>query len=68
MTEREIIELWKQAVAESEDVYLATVVFVEGSSYREPGARMLMTSCRKRAGTIPSFGGTALDYLSPCLG
>lgn len=52
MTDREIIELWRQALAIGEEVYLATVVFVEGSSYRKPGARMLVTSSGKRAGTV----------------
>jgi xanthine dehydrogenase accessory factor len=52
MTDRDIIELWEQAVAQGDDVYLATVVSVDGSSYRKPGARMLVTSSGKRAGTI----------------
>lgn len=49
---REILELWRTARAQGEDVCLATVVRVEGSSYRKPGARMLLTSGGKRAGTI----------------
>lgn len=52
VVERDIIDLWKQAEARGEDVYLATVVFVQGSSYRKPGARMLVTSSGLRAGTI----------------
>jgi xanthine/CO dehydrogenase XdhC/CoxF family maturation factor len=36
----------------SEKVFLATVVNVQGSTYRQPGARMLMTSSGKIVGTI----------------
>jgi xanthine/CO dehydrogenase XdhC/CoxF family maturation factor len=49
---RQILELWRTARAQGEDVCLATVVRVEGSSYRKPGARMLMTGGGRRAGTI----------------
>lgn len=35
-----------------EPVFLATVVNVQGSTYRQPGARMLMTSSGKMVGTI----------------
>jgi xanthine dehydrogenase accessory factor len=47
-----LVELWKRAKSRGEDVYLATVVHVQGSSYRKPGARMLVTSGGERAGTI----------------
>jgi xanthine/CO dehydrogenase XdhC/CoxF family maturation factor len=47
-----ILELWKRASAAGEDVCLATVVGVEGSAYRRPGARMLLTASGKRAGTV----------------
>jgi xanthine dehydrogenase accessory factor len=50
-TER-LVELWKRAKTRGEDVYLATLVHVRGSSYRKPGARMLVTSSGERAGTI----------------
>jgi xanthine dehydrogenase accessory factor len=50
-TER-LVELWKRAKARGEDVYLATLVHVQGSSYRKPGARMLVTSSGERAGTV----------------
>ncbi len=50
-TER-LVQLWKRAKARGESVYLATVVHVEGSSYRKPGARMLVTGSGERAGTI----------------
>ncbi len=35
-----------------EQVFLATVVHVQGSTYRQPGARMLMTAADKMVGTI----------------
>src|SRR5690348_6123716 len=47
-----LIELWTRAKERGEEVYLATVVHVQGSSYRKPGARMLVTSGGERAGTI----------------
>jgi xanthine dehydrogenase accessory factor len=49
---RRILELWRTARAQGEDVCLATVVRVEGSAYRKPGARMLLTSSGRRAGTV----------------
>lgn len=49
---RQILELWRTALAQGEDVCLATVVRVEGSAYRKPGARMLLTRGGRRAGTI----------------
>lgn len=47
-----ILELWKAAQAAGDGVCLATVVGVEGSAYRRPGARMLMTASGRRAGTV----------------
>jgi xanthine/CO dehydrogenase XdhC/CoxF family maturation factor len=47
-----VLSLWKDASATGEDYVLATVVSVEGSSYRKPGARMLITKSGRRAGTI----------------
>lgn len=49
---RLILKLWKEARERNDDICLATVVGIEGSSYRKPGARMLMTSSGRRAGTI----------------
>jgi len=49
---RQIVELWRAAQAGNEEVCLATVVRVEGSSYRKPGARMLLTRGGRRAGTV----------------
>lgn len=40
---KEIIKAWDQAVKEGKQTALATVVHLEGSSYRRPGARMLIT-------------------------
>lgn len=49
---RQIVDLWRAAKAGSEEICLATVVRVEGSSYRKPGARMLLTRSGQRAGTV----------------
>ena len=49
---RQILELSRKARENGEEVCLATVVRVEGSSYRKPGARMLLTSGGRRVGTI----------------
>jgi xanthine dehydrogenase accessory factor len=47
-----ILSLWRRAQARGEAVCVATVVHVEGSSYRKPGARMLVTAGGERAGSI----------------
>ena len=47
-----VLQLWRQIADGVEECVLATVVRVEGSSYRKPGARMLMTKSGLRAGTI----------------
>ncbi|MGC2300842.1 MAG: XdhC family protein [Acidobacteriaceae bacterium] len=55
---RQILDLWKRAGAAgsadraAEEICLATVVAIEGSAYRRPGARMLLTASGQRAGTI----------------
>jgi len=50
---RQILELWREARENGEEICLATVVEVEGSSYRKPGARMLLArGGRRAAGTI----------------
>ncbi|HZD47544.1 MAG TPA: XdhC family protein, partial [Silvibacterium sp.] len=48
----QILNLWKESREKGEEICLATVVGVEGSSYRKPGARMLITRGGRRAGTI----------------
>jgi xanthine dehydrogenase accessory factor len=53
MTDLEhILPLWNELESSGADYVLATVVNVEGSSYRRPGARMLMAQDGRRAGTV----------------
>jgi xanthine/CO dehydrogenase XdhC/CoxF family maturation factor len=53
MTDLEpILSLWRELEAARADYVLATVVGVEGSSYRRPGARMLLTHDGRRVGTV----------------
>jgi len=47
-----VLKLWREARGRNDEICLATVVGIEGSSYRKPGARMLLTSSGRRAGTI----------------
>jgi xanthine dehydrogenase accessory factor len=47
-----ILPLWHELEAAGADYVLATVVAVEGSSYRRPGARMLLAQDGRRAGTV----------------
>ena len=49
---RDLLRAWDCARANGEEVVLATVVRVQGSSYRKPGARMLLSGCGKRIGMI----------------
>ena len=49
---QDLLKLWQQASAAGEDISLATVVRVEGSSYRKPGARMLLTHGGRRSGMV----------------
>lgn len=49
---REIIKAYDEAVKERKQTALATVVHLEGSSYRRPGARMLITEEGKLTGGI----------------
>ncbi|WP_159473127.1 XdhC family protein [Dyadobacter sp. 3J3] len=48
----DIIEAYYKAIAEGKRMALATVVHVEGSSYRRPGARMLVTEDGQLTGAI----------------
>ena len=48
----QILPLWRELEASGVDYVLATVVAVEGSSYRKPGARMLLAQDGRRAGTV----------------
>src|SRR5579884_4026581 len=53
MTDLEhILPLWNELESSGADYVLATVVGVEGSSYRRPGARMLIAQDGRRAGTV----------------
>ena len=53
MTDLErILSLWHEMEAAGADYVLATVVAVEGSSYRKPGACMLIAPDGRRAGTV----------------
>src|ERR1700690_3858014 len=53
MTDLEhILPLWRELESAKADYVLATVVAVEGSSYRRPGARMLLSQDGRRAGTV----------------
>jgi len=53
MTDLEnILPLWHELEAAGADYVLATVVDVEGPSYRKPGARMLIARDGRRAGTV----------------
>ncbi len=48
----QILPLWRELENSEVDYVLATVVAVEGSSYRKPGARMLLAQDGRRAGTV----------------
>ena len=48
----DIIQSYQQAQQEGKKTVLATVVHVEGSSYRRPGARMLVTEDGQLTGAI----------------
>ena len=53
MTDLEnILPLWHELEAAGSDYVLATVVDVDGPSYRKPGARMLIAADGRRAGTV----------------
>jgi xanthine dehydrogenase accessory factor len=53
MTDLEhILPLWRELETAGVDYVLATVVEVQGSSYRRPGARMLLAADGRRAGTV----------------
>lgn len=47
-----ILPLWNELESAGADYVLATIVAVEGSSYRRPGARMLLAQDGRRAGTV----------------
>jgi xanthine dehydrogenase accessory factor len=47
-----ILDLWRALKADGKDYVLATIVGIEGSSYRRPGTCMLMGEDGRRAGTV----------------
>jgi xanthine/CO dehydrogenase XdhC/CoxF family maturation factor len=47
-----ILPLWRELEAAGAEYVLATVAAVQGSSYRKPGARMLLAQDGRRAGTV----------------
>ena len=47
-----ILPLWRELESAGVDYVLATIVAVEGPSYRKPGARMLLARDGRRAGTV----------------
>ena len=47
-----ILTVFKENQQNNKKLFLATVVSVQGSTYRQPGARMLLTSTGKMVGTI----------------
>jgi xanthine dehydrogenase accessory factor len=49
---KEILALAERAAAAHEEICVATVVGIEGSAYRRPGARMVLTASGRRAGTV----------------
>ncbi|HEV7381586.1 MAG TPA: XdhC family protein, partial [Dyadobacter sp.] len=49
---KDIINAYEAAVLAQKRMALATVVHVEGSSYRRPGARMLVTDDGQLTGAI----------------
>jgi xanthine/CO dehydrogenase XdhC/CoxF family maturation factor len=48
----QILDLWSAVSAAGEEAVLATVVKTQGSSYRLPGARLLLTKNGQRVGAI----------------
>jgi xanthine dehydrogenase accessory factor len=62
----EIIKAFDKAQSEGRRSALATVVHVEGSSYRRPGARMLVTDDGQLTGAI-SGGCLEGDALNKAL-
>jgi xanthine dehydrogenase accessory factor len=48
----QILPLWRELEDAGAEYVLATVVKTEGSTYRKPGARMLLAGDGRRAGTV----------------
>jgi xanthine/CO dehydrogenase XdhC/CoxF family maturation factor len=54
----DILAAWKQSLADAKPAALATVVLLEGSGYRRPGARMLVLGDGQ---TVGSVSGGCID-------
>src|SRR5579859_3403681 len=48
----QILPLWRELRDAGTEYVLATVIAVDGSGYRKPGARMLIAADGRRAGTV----------------
>lgn len=57
-----ILRLWEKVRERGEECVLATVLKTQGSSYRLPGARLLLTRLGERAGSVS--GGCLEDDLT----
>ena len=57
----QVLQLWRDTEKAGQSAVLATVVKTSGSSYRLPGARLLLTRTGQRAGSIS--GGCLEDDL-----
>src|ERR1035441_10871743 len=57
----QILQLWRKTEQAGDSAVLATVVKTCGSSYRLPGARLLLTRTGRRAGSVS--GGCLEDDL-----
>jgi xanthine dehydrogenase accessory factor len=62
----DIIDAYTAAVAAGKRMALATVVHVEGSSYRRPGARMLVTDDGILTGAISGGCLEVMHCAKPC--
>lgn len=49
---KSILAAWKKYKKKEQEIFLATIVKVQGSTYRQPGARMLITSSGQMFGSI----------------
>ncbi|MFD2037474.1 XdhC family protein [Belliella marina] len=63
---KQILKAYSQANSKGQGAVLATVVYIEGSSYRAPGARMLITDEGELTGAI-SGGCLESDILRKAL-
>ena len=61
---QDIVATWKQLRQEKQIAALATLVKVEGSTYRRPGARMLITVDGQHIGSISGGCLESLELLS----